>query len=183
MMYPNFLGNPALSCDTEWLEQRLAFHESGHAVVAAALNVDITVVSIVPAKGWAGCVMTKTAPDDIPTSTRVLFSLAGPQAERKFLARYLRDSVRRHVDSMNVGEAKDMSDARRLVAIDQRADVSSVAVAAAVAQYRDRATRLVNKHWDWIFAVAGQLLVDRELSGADVLRLRPKHDIGGAVRL
>lgn len=130
------------------VDTAVAVHESGHAIVARALGIDVMSTSAIGAltrTRWRG----GTAALAIP-----MIDLAGPAAEHA----YLRRTVWR----------ADLENARRrvlqIVALRHGVEDADELVARLAAQ----AAALIEQNWSKIEIVAAALSEDQTLSGADI---------------
>jgi hypothetical protein len=150
----------------------LAYHEAGHAVVAQILGVTVFHATIRPRYNDIGHVLhapigTMTIEDG------VLITLAGPAAQRQYfpLSRTFADDL---YDGMG---QHDTAQARALLRVLHGSDHAMAdSITEAVARWRERADRHVDRHWLWIKAVAQALEERQRLSGDEIARLNPKRD-------
>jgi ATP-dependent Zn protease len=155
-----------------WLAA-VAHHEAGHAIASFRRKRGIRHVTIVPAADYAGRVAHYKAPasfqaidegrlSNAQVEDRVLISLAGPEAERKFSGRY--------------DHAGASSDHDWVVDLLMKHSGSAEEVNAWSKLMHLRARGFVEHHWEDIEAVAAALLERRTIKGSDVKRILQQRD-------
>jgi len=113
--------------------ERTAHHEAGHAVAAIELDHIVEFATIIPKGNRLGTVHHYFADDP---AKNVIFSLAGPIAERKFTGKACQG---------NEGDEEAIAKALGMLERPRR-------------YYRQKATQLVAGNWPAIVAVAEELL-------------------------
>jgi hypothetical protein len=140
-----------------------AHHESGHAVVARALGLEVTRVTLAPywqRAGRLGVCCTRYSDDPNGCWAQAVTDLAGPVAEQKF-ARYPLATVAMLERSAWKTDFKNASESLR-----------ELGGAVTMKQAGNMAAHLVGEHWGAIVRVAAALAADGELSGTSLERLR-----------
>jgi hypothetical protein len=154
----------------------VAFHEAGHAVVAAVLGSDV-----LEAKVWkegslsrGNCVPTK---NEGGCRTGSIICYAGPVAQ----AQFQRTSLYAALDHTG------SSDLERIDALCQYVAARNPKVILLCGSFEKfrrgwhliagrEARKLVRLHWDWITRVADHLAEHGRISGRQVKKLRPPRD-------
>lgn len=134
-------------------------HESGHAVAACVLGVEIEFVQLLnDLQGSRARV--RYAQKERSERDVVVVALAGPEAERK-CAGFIRDGA-------------DSGDLANVRAVMERLPLEHhPAIDDLLAHYREEARDLVRDHWEWISAVATALRRHRILGRDAIEELRP----------
>jgi hypothetical protein len=135
---------------TEYTDRTLAFHEAGHAVLAAQLGVAIERVSIVPAPVGRSHVKLSAHPD-LGAAEELVVLLAGEEAQRR-------------LDGGEPDAPKDREHAQQVLA---SAGVNAAQGRRMLTEGRERASRLLADPGVWrrVEAVATALLAEGSLDG------------------
>lgn len=149
----------------------LAYHEAGHACIALTLGVEVFYATIRPRYEDAGHVLQQ-AIGTLTVHDALLITLAGPSAQRRHfpLLRVFADDLEDPMGRYDTAQARALL--RALHGSDSTADD---AITDALAQWRTRADRVVERHWPWIKAVAEALEQRQRLSGDEIAQLNPKR--------
>jgi hypothetical protein len=149
----------------------LSYHEAGHAVVAMTCGVVVHYATTEARYSDLGHVLhapigTMTIEDG------VLITLAGPAAQRRFFPylRWFSEDLEDHMGRHDTAQARGLL--RVLYGSD---NAMADGITEALARWRGRADRLVERHWPWIAAVARALEQRQRLSGDEIARLNPKR--------
>jgi hypothetical protein len=152
---------------TDWAaesERRaVAYHESGHAVVAVVLGLPLWFVTIAPDDARSCRGEARLAPNwqkQTDETKLAIFSLAGAAAERRAQGREIPG-----------GAAKDLENVRHIVAL--KSDNPREQHQFFDAYLRLAETKVL-LHWPWIEAVARELLKTTQLVATRVRALEPK---------
>lgn len=135
---------------TAFTDRDRAFHEAGHAVLAAQLGVDVERVSIVPIPEARSYVKLPAHPGLLPAE-EVVVQLAGEEAQR-------------HLDGRDWVVPSDRERAQQLLVA---AGIDEAQGRQMFADGRERAARLLADAGTWrrVEAVAAALLAEGTLEG------------------
>jgi ATP-dependent Zn protease len=140
-------------------KEEVAYHESGHAVIAHLLGVAIDYATIVPNGTIAGQVRYTITLDKLPPSQQVMITLAGPIAEDMVTAspRFVTFD-----DLMSYSESDGWGVLRVVNLYKDEVDIPG---------HYDVAKYLINKHRDAIEAVAKSLMKHKKLFGEAIVAM------------
>ena len=138
-----------------------AYHEAGHAVVAHRLHVRVKSVTIRPDVGSSG--MTKLDLRYLNDAKRILITLAGPYAQRRFAPRSRWRSSSTSGVTLNSG--LDFDTVTGLI-YDERGNGNAAKFYRRYAEAK--AKQLVDDWWRHIEAVAKVLLERETLTGTEL---------------
>jgi hypothetical protein len=163
-----------LSSDAE-----TAYHEAGHAVIAGVFGRPPIAVSIVPdTKNPELRGITRFA-DDCPQELKNHF-YDSPQ-KRDYVAKRILTELAATIahDLKMPGRKHDRRDANdsywaMRVIEDHAGWIAAEERQKALASFRNEARQLLELNWPWVEAVAAALIQQKELSGDDVMALRPE---------
>jgi hypothetical protein len=144
--------------------ERLAVHESGHAIAEFALGYGVVSASIEGSYDSGGRVIPRT-PKGAPIRDRIITLLAGGEAEKcAWPALYFNECSKL--------DALDLGDARFFAAVSLETLPTDPRVPGEVERWRPAAARIVRRHFGWIERVARELVAWRRVSGDRILQLR-----------
>jgi ATP-dependent Zn protease len=160
-------------------EEATAYHEAGHAAIGCVLGRKLKRVTIIPdGKGVVGSTEFANGYPETFARTfnqskakrqyvedRVAGELAGSLAQSRKVPGRDRDAGDEHDDY----QARELS--RELVG--ETPSETDRLREQCLANGRARAKALLEQHWPWVEAVATALIQRKELSGDEVLALRP----------
>lgn len=157
-------------------DEATAYHEAGHAVVAAIRGrppVTVTVIS-------DGCVAGKNDfPEDWLPEFKSHFG-DSPQ-KRAYIETRILTTVAGTIahDLRFPGRAHDKADAydenRALAILEDNAGWADADRDSYFQQLQETARGLLQTSWPWVEAVARALIVRKTISGAEVMKLRPSE--------
>jgi hypothetical protein len=155
-------------------DEATAYHEAGHAVMAALRDLPPLSGSIVPA---GNRVAGRTEFPDVPPAFK---NYLGTSAEKRA---YIETRVLIEVaatiahDMHTPGRVHDAGDAydlqRARAFIEQNASWAENDREAYLQSLCNLARPMIATNWAWVQAVALALIEQRELTGVDVMRCRP----------
>ncbi len=140
-------------------EDRVAYHEAGHAVMAEMCRLPFQHVTIDADKDSLGHALMSQTFKYLPCGLLVMVLLSGEAAERRWRG----DAIHHTEDSRQ---------ARILVAaIGDVVQHDEAALGAQVDAWRQCVSEQISEQWPWVEAVAGALRARRRLLQADVVAL------------
>lgn len=150
--------------DEAFRSMHVAYHEAGHGVSAAALGLKVRCLTITPIGESDGHIVYGESLMHVPCDTVVLTTLAAGAAERRYLG----------IPLLAAGwptNADDLREAQTLfdLILSREPECQHL----SFVDWQLKAAALIDEHWTWVERVAETLIVERRMSGADILALRP----------
>lgn len=166
--------------DSSALDRRIALHECGHAIVAAALGVGVTRISLTPAGGItqrSGAIMEGT-PDEIESELAI--QLAGRAAERLVLASISSGAGGGQDSDLALATQLALSFDRELglgihgnawigtARLDRLSEEERIRLRYRLADAEDRAGAILARHHPLLEQMAAALVTRREFSESEL---------------